>query len=83
MSDITEKKTSESILESQRKYYAKEEVKQRKKEQSKKKYEEKKKRELPKRVNKYLETIFNELETYTEEEQEHFYHNCKFIINRK
>jgi hypothetical protein len=79
----TEHKTDEKILEAQRKYYAKEEVKQRKKEQSKKAYENKKKRELPKKVNKYLTQILNDMKHYTEEEKQHFYENCKFVITQK
>lgn len=75
----TMNKTSDSILKAQRKYYKKEEVRQRKREQSKKRYMEKKKIQYAIKVNK----IIDKYEELTENSKQIFDDNCKYNFTLK
>jgi hypothetical protein len=75
----SEHKTDKKLLEAQKKYYAKEEVKERKRLQ----YLKKKREKYAIKMNKIIEQYYQEIETFTEEEKEHFYQNFCFKITRK
>lgn len=80
MSELTqteqlENKTSETRMKAQKRYDAKEEVKQRKRKQ----YLKKVRKTIPNKINKLLEDFNN----YTEEDKQYLYNNCNFIITNK
>jgi cell division protein FtsB len=70
-----ETKTTLKVLNAQRKYDSKEEVKKRKRQQ----YLKKRRKDIPSKINKLLE----DFDDYTEEDLRYLYEHCDFIIKRK